>query len=146
MMTKIMNFLTSPVKGILRAMITPKPSKMAIPKTVYSSSMKSNSDCSCLVMIETQEKYIIKSKYTDIHAVIELFLSWTKKGYNGAVDIDCGSCYHFPCRYKCDSVAQLGEHHLDRVGVAGSNPVRVTIHNMMKPLIYKGFLMFIWLL
>lgn len=26
-----------------------------------------------------------------------------------------------------DSVAQLGEHHLDRVGVAGSSPVRVTI-------------------
>lgn len=28
----------------------------------------------------------------------------------------------------CDSVAQPGEHHLDRVGVAGSNPVGVTIH------------------
>ena len=27
--------------------------------------------------------------------------------------------------YYYDSVAQLGEHHLDRVGVAGSSPVRI---------------------
>jgi hypothetical protein len=32
-------------------------------------------------------------------------------------------------RNDYDSVAQLGERHLDRVEVAGSRPVRVTIHN-----------------
>ncbi len=31
-----------------------------------------------------------------------------------------------------DPVAQLGEHHLDRVGVAGSNPVRITIYSNIR--------------
>lgn len=40
----------------------------------------------------------------------------------------------YPLIISHDSVAQLGEHHLDRVGVAGSNPVRVTIHMITETL------------
>lgn len=38
---------------------------------------------------------------------------------------------------KRDSVAQPGEHHLDRVGVAGSNPVGIT-----SPYISRVYAMF----
>ncbi len=35
---------------------------------------------------------------------------------------------------KYDLIAQLGEHHLDRVGVTGSIPVQITIHNRPRAL------------
>ena len=36
-------------------------------------------------------------------------------------------------------VAQLGEHHLDKVGVAGSRPVGTIFNRKLETLIYQGF-------
>jgi hypothetical protein len=41
-----------------------------------------------------------------------------------------------------DSVAQLGERHLDRVEVAGSSPVGITKVGSLKSLRIKGFKLF----
>ncbi len=43
----------------------------------------------------------------------------------------------------CDLLAQLGEHHLDRVGVGGSSPSQVTNTEMMEPLEYQGVSLFL---
>ncbi len=43
---------------------------------------------------------------------------------------------------KYDLLAQLGEHHLDRVGVSGSSPLQVIHIKQRKSLIYQGFFFF----
>lgn len=43
---------------------------------------------------------------------------------------------------KHDLIAQLGEHYLDRVGVAGSNPAEITIIQSRNSLPRKEFFIF----
>ena len=44
-----------------------------------------------------------------------------------------------------DSIAQLGEHYLDRVGVAGSSPVGIIQLRRLNPLLHKGMGFFVFL-
>jgi hypothetical protein len=43
---------------------------------------------------------------------------------------------------KCDLLAQLGEHHLDRVGVSGSSPLQVILYGSPRIKDSRAFLRF----
>ncbi len=78
-------------------------------------------------------------------ACIKLIVNFAKPFFENLVDFRFWAWYYITCRCetKHDLIAQLGEHHLDRVGVTGSIPVQITILKRREALIYKASFFFL---